>query len=103
MTNRKPNLIINYITTNPRMRMVTRVVATNEKVAYNNGQCREFVVPYGEQIVVLKIGSNFNKTVYISDKPVVIYASYDGIPHFIIDQPTVDLQKIERLKRMQSR
>lgn len=97
--NNEANLIINYITSDPSMRMVTRVVATGEKQVYTNGQSRSFVVPHGEQVVVLKIGKNYNKTIYVSDEPVTIYASYDGEPHFIIDQPEVDMEYMQALKR----
>lgn len=95
-----PNLIIRYLSNNEAVKMVTRIVITEEKQVYRNGDTHYFVVPYGEQIVVLKMRRNHNQKVYISNKPVTIYASFNGKQNFVVDQPITDFNEMDRYRQL---
>lgn len=86
----KPNLIINYSSKSMDVGMKIRIVSTNEKSFFVNGQSISYHLPFGEQKIVLKIGKiNYNRQVYLPENnaPVTIYASWNGRAHITIDQP----------------
>ena len=70
--------------------MVVRIVDTNQKAFFINGQNMAFHLSPGKHDIVLKIGrKNYNRTIYVPDDytPVNIYASFDGRARITIDQP----------------
>lgn len=86
----KPNLCINYSSKSQDVGMKVRIVSTNEKSFFVNGQSISFRLPCGEQKIVLKIGKiNYNRTLYMPENNdlVTIYASWNGRAHIKIDQP----------------
>lgn len=85
-----PTLLIHYSSINPNVKMVVRIVATNQKSVFLNGQSMSFHLLPGKHDLVLKIGKrNYNRTVYVPEdySPVNIYASFDGRARITIDQP----------------
>lgn len=87
----EPNLYINYMSINPQVMMVTRIVETGQKNIYISGQTMTFRLNPGKHVVVLKIGKiNYNRTIYIPEdnQPVRINASFTGRANINIDQPS---------------
>ena len=87
---REPNLIISFASSVPNIGMVTRIVDTNQKNTYLNGQTMTFHISQGPHTVVLKIGKkNYNRTIYIPDdnEPVRINAGFSKRAFINIDQP----------------
>ncbi len=89
-TSNGPNLYISYRTINPDVLMVTRIVSTGVKHTYVNGQEQPFRLEQGPHQIVLKIGKkNYNRDIVIQpgNKPVRIYASFNGRAQISVDQP----------------
>ncbi len=85
-----PTLLIHYSSINPNVKMVVRIVETNQKSVFLSGQNMTFHLLPGKHDLVLKIGKiNYNRTIYVPDdySPVNIYASFDGRARITIDQP----------------
>lgn len=94
------NLIIHYITADPTQKMVTRIVETGVKKTYANGHSENFCLTLGKHTIVTKIaGKNINHTIYLQEGTVVtLYCSCMDSGYVYIDQPPVDMQRVNMLE-----
>ena len=85
------NLIINYSTIHPGVRMVVAIPSLRQKLIFLNGHNMAFRLPEGRNVIVLKIGKiNYKRAIFIDSTkpPVRIDASWSGRAQIYINTPT---------------